>query len=260
MSLSPRRASAFPPVAQPPVLDAADGRRLGNLRMRLLTLDDLADVFDLREEVLAQLDHPDIYVREEDESAFVRLHLGGHAECRGETIGVFDGSRLVGYAMLGFPDTNSRDNLGNHIELGSRSGADVSHIASCMVRPEQRGHGLQRSLLAARFSLAQSQGRPLCIAMGSLHNHVGRRNLLREGMRITSVGTVAGLRRQLFAIDLVHPWEFDPNDVRLVPALDWEQQRDLTQQGWRGLSSVEGAGHDMLVFARHRGASAAAPV
>lgn len=222
----------------------ADRRRLGNFQLRLLAASDLEALQALRDEVLATLEHPDLYVREDDEAAFLRRHLGG---AEGETIGVFDGHVLAAYAMLGLPAPDAPDNLAARIGRGT----DGANIASCMVRPGYRGHGLQRTLLAARFSLAQAHGRHCCVAMVSLHNHASRQNLLREGMRIAWVGELDGLRRQLLAIDLEQPWEFDAEQVRLADPLDFERQRALAASGWWGISAMAGPGAQKLVFARH---------
>ncbi|HZY20487.1 MAG TPA: GNAT family N-acetyltransferase [Ramlibacter sp.] len=242
-------------AAHPPALLAADRRRLGDFQLRLLAPQDVPLVLALREEVLAGLADPDLYVREDDEEAFVRAHIGADPTSSGETIGVFDGSRLAAYAMLGLPSPDHPDNLGRVLARGR----DAANIASCMVRPGYRGRGLQRTLLAARFSLAQAHGKVVCVAMVSLHNHASRHNLLREGMRIAWVGQLGGLRRQLLAIDLARPWDFDEENLRLVDPLDWERQRSLTAQGWWGISEMEGRGPDKLVFARHQPATPAVP-
>lgn len=236
----------------PPVLRDANRRRLGHFQLRLLSVADGAQVLGLRALVLSRLEHPDQYVREADEEGFVRAHLAGHPGCLGETIGVFDGDTLVAYAMVALPDADDPHNLGRWLALPQRTTADVAHIASCMVRPDYRGHGLQRTLLAARFSLAQSRGRHVGIAMVSLHNHASRHNMMREGMRIAWAGEIDGLRRQLLAIDLGQAWRFDEAQACLAGALDWQRQCELTRQGWWGVSALEGPGpSQQLVFARH---------
>ena len=182
---------------------------MSDSQLRLLTVQDTQAVLALRETVLSRLEHPDLYVREDDEMGFVRRHLAGHAGADGETIGVYDGEELIAYAMLGLPRDDDPEHLGRYLQLAPRAPGEVSHLASCMVHPAHRGHGLQRTLLGARFTLAQAQGRPLCIAMVSPHNHASRQNLLREGLRIVYVGAVTGLKRHLVAIDLARPWRFD---------------------------------------------------
>jgi GNAT superfamily N-acetyltransferase len=241
----------LPVTDAPPPISAADAGRLGHYQLRLLSVCDAPLVQVLRDDVLSRLEHPDLYVREPDEAAFVAEHLPGHALCRGETIGVFDGTQLVAYAMLGLPAADDPHHLGMHIPHGGRALGQVAHLASCMVHPGHRGQGLQRRLLAARFSLAQAQGRPLCVAMVSLHNHASRHNLMRAGLRIVHVGDVTGLKRQLVALDLERSWKFDEAGARLVAAGDYEQQSELSRAGWWGIAMVEGPGSDSLVFA-HR--------
>jgi GNAT superfamily N-acetyltransferase len=239
---------SFPTHAPPPLL-ATDSQRLGRYEMRLLHTGQAPAVRALREEVFAQLEHPDLYVREDDEDAFIAQHLPGHEACRGETIGVFDGAQLVAYAMLGLPVRDDPHHLGRSIPLGARTLDDVAHLASCMVHPAHRGHGLQRRLLTARFSLAQAQHRPLCVAMASLHNHASRHNLMRAGLRIVHVGHVMGLERQLLAVDLQRPWRFDETGARLVACVDFAAQVELSNAGSWGIAQLEGPGEDMLVFA-----------
>lgn len=226
-----------------------DTHRLGRFQLRLLALDDVPDVLLLREEVLAGLSEPDLYIREADEPGFVGAHIGGQPGSSGEAIGVFDGRRLVAYAMLGLPAADEADNLGHALGLASAERAEVAHIASCMVREPYRGHGLQRVLLAARFSLAQAHGRRVCAGMVSLHNQASRRNLMREGMRVAWVGHLNGLRRQILALHLRQPWTFSRDRIELVESLDFERQCALARQGWWGVSVLEGPGQDALVFA-----------
>jgi hypothetical protein len=233
-----------------PTLREADRLRLGDFALRLLQPADVPAVLALRNEVLASLDHPDLYVREDDELGFVRGHVAGHPECAGETIGMFDGDELIAYAMLGLPAAEGSDNLGRRIPLGSRAPSQVAHLASCMVRQRYRGHALQRTLLAARFSLAQAHGRPVCVAMVSLHNHASRRNLMRAGLRILHVGDLDGLQRQLVAVDLGKRWQYQPGQARLVGCDDYAGQCELTQAGWWGVSEIVGSGAGMLVFAQ----------
>lgn len=225
-----------------------DRRRLGRFQLRLLTSADTPRLKALRAGVLAQLAHPDLYVREPDEDAFISRHIGSAGD--GETIGVFDGEDLIAYAMLGLPAAEAPENLGGRLQLPPDSLARVAHIASCMVREDCRGHGLQRLLLAARFSLAQARGRVICIAMVSLHNQASRRNLMREGMRIGWVGDLDGLHRQLLVAHLTQPWQFDSERVQLVELLDWQRQGWLARDGWWGVSELEGRGQHALVFAR----------
>lgn len=202
------------------------------LSLRLLTAKDLPALMQLRADVLANLAHPDLYVRESTEMEFVQAHIDA-ARARGETIGVLDGSRLVAYGMLGLPRRGEPGNLGRFFTAGPPQGeksplggprttssgkaleshafndecieARTAHLASCMVSPSYRGRHLQRLLLKARMALACGRGRNFFVAMVSPHNHASRHNLMREGFRVGWVGEIDGLKRQLMAVDLSSP-------------------------------------------------------
>lgn len=171
------------------------------LHARFLTFADLAALQGLRNEVLASLPNPDLYVREADEPSFLKSHID-RARSGGEAIGVFDGGRLAAYGMLSLPLAHDPDNLGCFLGYEPEQLAKTAHLASCMVSPAYRGRQLQRFLLSARMSLAMERGRDVCIAMVSLLNHNSRANLLREGLRVVWVGEIGGVQRQLMAAEL----------------------------------------------------------
>lgn len=187
------------------------------LSLRLLTVKDIPALMQLRGDVLASLADPDLYVRESTEMEFVQAHIDA-AKARGETIGVFDGSRLVAYGMLGLPQRGELGNLGRFFTAGPPQGegplsgphsfndecveARTAHLASCMVSQPYRGRHLQRLLLKARMALARGRGRNFFVAMVSPHNHASRRNLMREGFHVGWTGEIDGLKRHLLAADL----------------------------------------------------------
>jgi GNAT superfamily N-acetyltransferase len=218
------------------------------LRARLLGSSDYTAWSALRDTVIADLPHPDFYVREDDEQAF----FDAHVDPRGETIGVFAQGVLVAYAMVGFPSCDAgADNLGALIGLPPAQHAKVTHLSSCMVRPAWRGHGLQRALLAARLSLAHARGRPLCMAMVSLHNHSSRHNLLRQGLHIAWTGAIDGLQRHIAMIDLEHGLHFDMADEILLPSNDFAALRQAAAVGYAGIGEVRDASGVRLRYVRH---------
>jgi GNAT superfamily N-acetyltransferase len=231
-----------------------DIRRLPNipqLSIRLLDTSDIPHVTALRDEVLAQLAHPDLYAREDDVDGFVLSHIGFHAESRGQTLGLFDSQQLIAYAMLGLPSAQDGDNLGHHLTTDASILRGVAHIAGCMVQKSWRGNGLQRLLLAERFELAKSIGRTTCIAMVSLRNDASRRNLMNSGMHIGWVGTINGLHRQLLVTNLEASWNFEKENLKLVGCLDLSEQILMSAQGWWGIQEIEETnGKIKIAFAR----------
>lgn len=232
-----------PPCLSP---DAAFAH-LPELRARILVPEDFPAWTALRDTVIAALPNPDFYVREPDEQAF----YVAHTEPGGEAIGVFAHGALVAYAMVGFPEAESADNLGAVIGLAPDYHAKVTHLSSCMVLPQWRGRGLQRTLLSARLALAHARGRPLCMAMVSLHNHSSRHNLLRQGLHIAWTGLIDGLQRHVAMIDLQHGLHFDMGDERLLPSNDFLALRNACAAGYAGIGEVRDAAGVRLRYVRH---------
>jgi GNAT superfamily N-acetyltransferase len=212
----------------------------------MLQVEHLPQIRTLRNAVLSTLAHPDLYVREEDETFFMTQHLG----TGGVTFGVLDGQCLVAYAMLGLPSAGALDNLGRISGLAEPDCAVTAHLASCMVLPPWRGRGIQRSLLSARLAFARSLGRRICMATVSIHNHSSRHNMLRRGMYLHWVGQLGSLRRQITAVDLEFPLRLDEADHLLVPSDDWAAQRAALDAGYVGVEQIKNEGGMQLRFAR----------
>lgn len=217
------------------------------LRTRILVREDFPAWNALRDTVIAALPNPDFYVREADEQAF----FVAHTEPGGEAIGVFAHGALVAYAMVGFPDASAADNLGAVIGLEPVHHPKVTHLSSCMVLPQWRGRGLQRTLLSARLALAHARGRPLCMAMVSLHNHSSRHNLLRQGLHIAWTGMIDGLQRHVTMIDLQHGLHFDMGDERLLHSDDFCALQQACSAGYAGIGEVRDAPGVRLRYVRH---------
>lgn len=234
MSLPP----AFPAPGVLPQLPGAS--------LRALTQKDFAAWTHLRDEVLAGLAHPDMYVREADEAAF----FAQNSVPRGECIGVFLGEELVAYAMLGMPAVGDEGHLGAVVDMPAAQQASVAHLASCMVRLPWRGNQLQTLLLRLRCALAQAHDRPLCLAVVSLHNAASRHNLLAHGLWITWTGMIDGLRRHVLQIDLLGRQRLDLQDSRLIADNDFEQLHAAAVSGYVGVAEVISAGRPMLRYVR----------
>ena len=248
---------AAPSSTAPPLLSPATPfSHLPQVSTRVLMWDDLGQWSALRDEVLRELSDADFYVREDDERAF----FAAHVQERGQTIGVYQGERLIAYSMIGFPGAYDAGNLGKVIGLAEPRLAQVAHISSCMVLPQWRGNGLQRTLLAVRLAIAQAQGRPCCLAMVSLRNHRSRHNLMRLGMHIGWTGEIDGLKRHVLRIDLHQGTHFDMADERLIPSDDFAALCAASRDGYVGVGEVrhaEDAAHSVtlrFVRALHHGA------
>lgn len=220
-----------------------------DLCARVLSPEDLAQWSALRDDVLAQLPNPDYYVREDNERDFFLQHCVPYRTA----IGVFHAHTLVAYAMLSLIPADDPGHLGLALGMDEADRGSVAHLASCMVRPDWRGLGLQRALLAERLSMAQSHGRHLCLAAVSLHNHSSRHNMLRLGMHIAWAGDLNGLVRQITRIDLHSGLSIDAGDERLVDSRDLAAQRQAFADGYVGVGEMRLPEQVCLRFARRQG-------
>lgn len=220
--------------------------QLPQASLRVLASDDFTAWVGLRDEVIAGLAHPDMYVREADEAAFFARNSPPQGQC----IGVFLADELVAYAMVGMPGADAADNLGAVIGLLPSRHSWVSHLASCMVRAPWRGYQLQALLLKLRCALAQAYQRPLCLAMVSLHNPVSRHNLLSQGMWIAWTGMIDGLRRHVLQIDLLGRQRWDMQDSRLIAGDDFDQLRAAAASGYVGVGEALDGRRAMLRYVR----------
>jgi len=230
----------------PPIGPALTLPQLERAQLRELTQDDFPAWMKLRDEVLAGLPHRDIYVREDDEAAF----LAQHSLPQGHCIGVFVDAELVAYAMLGMPALGDSEHLGAVIGMAPDEQVCVSHLASCMVRSAWRGKQLQALLLKLRYALAQAYHRPLCLAMVSLHNAASRRNLLAQGMWIDWTGDIDGLQRHVLRIDLQRRPQWDLQDSRLIAGDDFAQLRAAAAQGYVGVEQLADGPRWLLRYVR----------
>lgn len=250
-----KRARPAPPSAGtaawltdlPPLLPAPRALpHLPGVQLRLLEPRDFTAWRQLRQEVIAGLAHPDMYVGEDEEAAFFAQHL----RPRGHCIGVLFEHELVAYAMLGLPDPGAPGHLGAVIGLAPREQACVSQLSSCMVRARWRGKQLQSYLLKLRYAIAQACHRPRCLAMVSLHNAASRHNLLAQGMWIEWTGTIDGLRRHVLQIDLRGAPRRDLSQTRLIAGDDFAQLCAAAADGYVGVEEVRGGARPLLRYAR----------
>ena len=206
---------------------------------RLLGEADLPQVLELHGLSLSLAAKPCLV--KPDEPRFFAEHL----QARGRILGIFDGARLVAYAVLGLPNPGGY-NLGADLELPAAELPGVAHLAGAAVHPDWRGRGLQRRLTAERLALARRFGRAHVISTVSPFNHFSWRNLLAHGLlvrRLTS--KYGGHLRYVLHRELGAEPTLTREQAQLRPLHDSDGQRALLEQGWAGFAlsqSVEGLG------------------
>lgn len=171
---------------------------------RRLDPDDYGAVRVLREAVLSSLSDPDFYVREDDEEMFVR----GHLNVFGESLGYYDGDRLIAYLAL----TTDLVASGEEIEFASCAPTSNDVVfAAAMVLPKYRGLSLHRTGIRRHIAVAEELGAHRGFAQISPRNHRSLRNYFSDGFRCTrAVDYPDGRRRLLLERDIVGK----PTDAR----------------------------------------------
>jgi GNAT superfamily N-acetyltransferase len=183
---------------------------------RLLKQYDYDAVMALREAVLSSLPDPDLYVREDNEEMFVRGHLNSF----GESLGYFDGDRLVAYLAL----TTDLVSSGEDVEFATCAPTlDDVVFAAAMVLPEYRGRSLQRAGIQQHIAVAQKLGAHRGLAQVSPRNHASLRSFFAEGFRCTrAVDYPDGRRRLLLERDFVGSTDTALiDDIALVDTSDF---------------------------------------
>lgn len=209
-----------------------------HLIQRQLTMADINSLLDFRQDIFLGLADPDWVRPEIDEIQWAQSRLGLDGRCTA----LFEPSgALVAYASIYFPRHISLELGVPPVGMLENSSDRISIIDSCMVHPQYRGNGLQRSLILARFKTAEITGRSLCLAFTSPANDASRHNLISCGLSICWIGQtlVTKRTRQILVRDLpLVNGSYGP--VIWVPCHDIEQQRILTLAGYRGFCEMPG--------------------
>ncbi|HAO33715.1 MAG TPA: hypothetical protein DCQ84_12290 [Candidatus Competibacteraceae bacterium] len=241
-----------PPIGAPaPVCQARDEQTHDRadasrhpFTARRLTSADVERVYRLHRHLLEQASTPGLFKPES------RRFFEQHIAAVGHTVGVFAGSTLIAYGIVGLPD-DGRYNFGVALGLPSREWPRVAHLDGCGVLPQWRGKGLQRWLARWRIATAVSVGRRHLLSTAAPANHASCRNLLGVGLTVHGLQPMFGGRwRHLFYRDLRDPSPLDLASAEPVALADLGRQQALLAQGYRGYA-LRGQGESAhLLYAR----------
>jgi len=181
---------------------------------------DLDAVETLHRQAIGPVPDPEI-VKPESRAYFESILAG-----RGRTIGLFRGD-LVAYGILQH-DHTPKD--GPHRLLGVAPERAVGRLAGASVRPDLRGRGLQRLLIAERVAIAPPD--MLLFSTAAPANAPSWSNLVAAGFNITDIQMFfGGYARYLMVRDGSAP---EVGATVVVDPLDFERQWALFKLGWRG--------------------------
>ncbi|MFG1431616.1 hypothetical protein V5F44_12640 [Xanthobacter sp. V2C-8] len=209
-----------------------------SIRSRELGPDDLDAMEALHRLSIGPVARPEV-VKPESRAYFEGILAG-----RGRTIGLFEGADLVAYGILQHDHTPED---GPHRLLHLPAGTPVGRLAGASVHPDYRGHGLQRMTIAGRVAIAPRD--MVLFSTAAPVNPGSWSNLLSGGFPIVGIELFfGGYARYVMLRD---GSRHDPGAVVVADPLDFERQRALFAEGWRGYARTRlPSGAVGVMFAR----------
>ncbi len=221
-------------------------------RVRELAPSDLPRILDLQRAILAGV--PEGYVRPRTERDLTCIVDG----TLGAAFGIPEGADLAAAALLMLPSAAEAGasfdgDIAKHgvvVANGFREriaprdwSAATCFLGNAMVRPESRGRGYQRDLIAARLVHAEAIGMRWVFSGAHAANAVSCRNLLAEGMAVAFVRRVSGSPILGFVSGLsAAAIRSNPGDRIVVGGLDPVRHSAALERGYVGRSmAADGA-------------------
>lgn len=206
---------------------AARNLKEEGLTTRRLEPADAEQVLDLHRRALQHMADPQ-WVRPEEPAFFAEVLGPG-----GSGLGAFDTrGELVAYALL---QTRLEEDDLAHLFWTDGATDNVAKFCGSAVTPEWRGRRLQQTLSLERLELAEALGKQRLFATAAPGNAASWVSLLNAGMQIGALGLRYGgrLRYTLVRDERLPDEEAEP---ALRDLQDLEGQKELLEQGWRGVT------------------------
>lgn len=176
-----------------------------NFSIKVLGIDQVNDILELRSEMFGLINNEDIYRQEENEKEII----GYYCSSEGITIGIYHIETLIAYGILALPIKESAGNFARLRKFRITDRFNCARLASCMVKANWQGHGLHHILLNLRLAIAKELNKSLVWAVLSLKNPVSRHNLFQSNFKLIWIGLIGGLWRQIMANVNLSTFHFD---------------------------------------------------
>jgi hypothetical protein len=230
--------------------------RMSDVTIRRIWAAHLDELFALHRQVVEGLPAEELYVGHDAD--WLSRHICEEGLC----LGAFKDQRLIGYAILRFPNA-SPDNLGKLMGLKPSELTNVAQLQGSGISFRYRGRGLQSEFTRRRLSLAKELGyRHACVSVSPL-NVISLRNMLEHDLRIIAViDRLAGYRRLVLYKDVLHGTALRSTiSMRLVRLEDTAAVRAAIDEGYVGsLLAPSGSNYQLLMVRDGRSVSRYASV
>lgn len=154
----------------------------------------------------------------------------------GYCLGVYVLDQLVGFHATYFPTEMDQDNLGYDAGLPKKSLRSVAHLESVFIHPEYRGNGLQKKMTALLLTFIQTQKQYEFVFITIAPQNVASLiNVLSCGVNIIQFKKkYGGFDRYILFQYVNEPEQLDMLQAKMISYADFEQQKTLLEQGFRG--------------------------
>lgn len=154
------------------------------------------EILAIQEDAFAHMEHPD-WLRRNPREMLLACLGPPHV-----TVGAFVGTLIAGFAILYFGE-RTEENLGRSLGFSGEALPDIANFKLAIVRPQYRGHSLQRCLAAELETIARQRGVKLLCATVHPGNVASRVSMERSGYRFAKqLIKYGGLQRDLYCKEL----------------------------------------------------------
>lgn len=212
------------------------------LRVETLNIEHLADVMQLQDKIIANL-QPDEkhFILKRSAADFMKALDSENTHM----IGVFDGNKLVAQSIFEFPQNGSERDYEEFVSDIANN--DLVVYKATIVDVDYRGMGLMQELLSYREQKARAAGKTTAISQIAMDNPASWINAIKNGMSIRKVdydpedhAKVLYMQKDFFAGEPIPSAEnsfamyIGQNIHKEIPAL-FNKMRYLAGKGYHGI-------------------------
>ncbi|HOO54359.1 MAG TPA: GNAT family N-acetyltransferase [Methanothrix sp.] len=212
--------------------------------IKFLTEDDIQEIINLQDIVLAKIKDSDTYYPVSKEVLKGLLNNGDTA------MGVVISEELVGFCIIHLPGLE-QGNLGRDIEMSEEDLNTVAHIQFIFVHPDYWGYSIQNKLIKHVLNIVTDAGCRHVLCTISPKNYYSLYNTLQWGFSIREIKEkYGGLLRYILckniSIDVNPRW----HEIVTINRSDIEGQKRLLEEGFQGFDVSKGSDGFIIHYGR----------
>ncbi len=217
-----------------------------NVFIRKLDINDIAQIKDIQNIILAESDHGFIHPRS-DETLIDYLSNSNNV-----VFGLETEDKIIAFGVLNVPKKNQRNkSLRFKIVPDEEWAYHSCFIESAMVLPNYRGKGLQKILIETRIAAAITCGMKWLCAGVKFDNYKSWGNLLAKGLVIVGYRVDLGYLILGLAQKLNGPvLRFENKESMSVNIFDEQGHRTALDNGFLGINVVSEKNCSSVVYKR----------